>query len=157
MLWSPIAAAVVRCVRVTRRAVAPAPLTGLTMQQASALLAPRPRVIRRAVAIGCPAGVLPAVPHVAVAPGLPLPVPPVPAAPPPLPFGIGGGPLLPPGWTAPPGGWLPTLPDVPVDTVASVPEPAALALFAVALVVLAAVRRVAARAAILRDSERRRP
>ena len=107
------------------------------------MLAPRPRVLRRAVAIGCPAGVLPAVPHVAVAPGLPLPVPPTPAAPPPLPFGIGGsGPLLQPGWIAPPGGWLPTLPDVPVDAVASVPEPAALALFAVALVVLMMVRRV---------------
>ena len=145
-----IAALLRDCVRPVRRVVRarhaapPKALLGLTMDDAARILAPRQRLrraVRRAVLIGCPAGVLPVVPHVASAPGLPLPVPPAPpvmmAAP--LPFGIGGGPLLPPVWAEPPV-WVPTLPDLPVPPEA-VPEPVALALLLAAVVLLAVVRR----------------
>lgn len=145
MIWSPVAAVVRTCVRAVRRAT-PKPLTGLTMQQASALLAPRPRIVRRAVALGCPAGLAPVIspaPLVARIPSVPAGLEPIPAAPLPLPFGIGEGPLLPPlpPWGAPPA-WVPTLPDLPLPSEA-VPEPATLALLLAAVALLAVVRRAA--------------
>lgn len=132
MIPGPLAA-LVRCVRRGRR-VAPAPLTGLTMQQAAAILAPRPRVVRRAVALGCPAAALPTVAIPPALPGLPPPVPPIM----PLPYGIGSGPLLPTAFGAPP--WSPPAPiyDTIAQAPAGVPEPGALALLLVALAMLAA-------------------
>lgn len=131
-------AALVRCARAVRRAVAPAPLTGLTMDQAARILAPRPRLLRRAIALGCPAAALPTAAVPPVAGAGPVPLPPIPGALPmsaPLPFGIGTGPLLPP-----------VLPgDVPLpvqfaDVAAAVPEPTTLSLLLVGLFVAAVVR-----------------
>lgn len=139
MITAPLAAAVRTCVRFTRRRVAVAP-PKLTMQQAAALLAPRPRIVRRAVALGCPAAALPTTMLVPGAP-VPLPVPPAvpPAVPPsmPLPYGIGTGDILPP-LDGLPG--IPTLRiyDVAGPAAAGVPEPSTLAVLLVAVAMLAA-------------------
>lgn len=135
-----VIAAAVRCLPTVKRRLMvapPRPWRG-TMQQAAALLAPRPRIVRRAVGWGCPAAVLPSlIPP--VIPGLPPPVPPsVPPATtlplPPLPFEIGNGPLL--GRFTVETVSPPPVLDAP-GPVAGVPEPASLAVLAVAIAMLA--------------------
>lgn len=102
---------------------------------------PRPRLLRRAIALGCPAAALPTAAIPPVVPVVPLAAPPLPPAP--LPFGIGTGPLLPP-LAYHGSGFGETQPLLPLigDTLAaaSVPEPTTLSLLLVGLFVAAVVR-----------------
>jgi hypothetical protein len=135
-----------RCVQVTRPRARPVQ----RIAAAVATVAPRPRPLRRAaqVLLVCSGAAAPL-------PLLPAPAPPLPLPPPwpamHLPFGLGEGPpvtlmALPLGGI---GGFLPDSGDPPgpgsriidPDPPATVPEPAALALFGLGLLGLAWVRR----------------
>lgn len=135
----PIALAI-RCGRAVRRATMhanSATMHGkrLTMAQAAALLAPRPRLVRRAVALGCPAAALPTTAMPPILPALPMPLPPEQVLP--LPFGIGTGPLLPD--VLPLAGAPLPWTDI-ATTAAAVAEPSALGALLVGLFLLAVVR-----------------
>lgn len=140
---SAAASALWRCRPRMRYAAAPRPLTGLTMEQAARILALRPRVVRRAIAWGCPAAALtPPQPAGYVANGINELSPKIASQPAPLPFDIASGPLLP----AP--SWLPVPTDmgIPISLfetaeAASVSEPAGLAVLICGMVALAFVRR----------------
>ena len=82
MIWSPIIAAV-RCLPRLRPRV----------RHIAPTVAPRQRLLRRAIALGCPAAAPPTAAVPPILPALPMPVPPEQVLP--LPFGIGTGPLLP--------------------------------------------------------------
>ncbi len=138
----PGIAIVARCLPRIRRATAPTEPPRLTMDQAAALLARRPRVARRVFAVGCTSVALPG------AVLLPLAAAPAPALLEPaiapdaaaLPFDLDAGPLLPPIWSHPdvPTGSAPWT-QVP-DAAVVVPEPAALAAFGLGVLVLIIIR-----------------
>jgi len=141
----------IRCWPRLRRVhrVASASPPRLTMQQAAALLAPRPRIVRRVagIALGCTAATLPTI---AVAPAAPPEITP-PTVSAPLPFGIGSGPVLSPmlpslvaavpgSLAGAPGGWPISVPaERPAEQ--PIPEPPALLLIGGALVALTLASR----------------